>query len=101
MSESNWIAAWVYCVDIQRGKTDTSVFGHQDSGTGWYVEMRDAETKETRAIPMKFGRKIDAEKAAATLNAKLPATTIKEGLEKSLKIGLKEFRKLLVEDLAW
>jgi hypothetical protein len=101
-NKSNWRARWLNGIDGRPSKKiDASGFGKQDNCEGWYVEIVDAVSKKTKALPLRFARKIDAEKAASTLNAKIPALTIEMATEKTIKLGLKNLRELMVENLAW
>jgi hypothetical protein len=100
VSKSNWVAMWLEDFDATPdGNIDPSGFGPQDTKAGWYVNIREVRTN--RCIPLRFGRQVDAEKSAATLNANIPATTIKRAEIQVTKLGLKNLRELMTKDLAW
>ena len=101
MSKSNWVARWWEDFDDlhDQGNIDPSGFGPKDTAAGWYVNISEGRTH--RCIPLRFGRQIDAEKSAATLNANIPATTIKRAESQVKKLGLKNLRELMTRDLAW
>ncbi len=83
--------------ETSRGKQ----FGKCDTDPGWYVGFKDPSRDYSLFIPLRFGRKIDAERSVATLRARMPAQTTKELIKKIDEIGPYEFRKLMVENLAW
>jgi hypothetical protein len=104
MSKADTIDAWhskridgLKSWETTRGKQ----FGNCDTGPGWYVGFRDPLRDKSLFIPLRFGRQLDADRCVTILRDKMPAKNTTELVGMIDEIGPQEFRKMMVEDLAW
>ncbi len=102
-----WIATWVARTIKDQNSTKAKLrpagkpFGRRDPGPGWKVAWKDV-TGIQHIVPLTFARPKDAEMAAiAASNAYDWGPTLSEVIDQMSEFGHAEFRKILVEAMAW